>query len=162
MEERQRPTAEVDNNVGKQRYERYKSVIDQYNKAMEQGFYLEATTIMESLIADRLESLANYVAQKLEGLDSNFSYATLERLTEFLNGKNQQPYLSEDLRKTIQDIIEWKEQRNRALHEIAKLDDKEEIDFADLYEAAKATAERGLELFKEINKQTRKKQSQNK
>jgi len=162
MEKRQRPTAEVDNNVGKQRYERYKSVIDQYNKAMEQGFYLEATTIMESLIADRLERLANYVAQKLEGLDSNFSYKTLGELTRFLNDEKQQPYLDEDLRKTIQGITEWKNQRNRALHEIAKLDDKEEIAFADLYEDAKATAERGLKLFRAIDTQTRKKQSQNK
>ena len=45
---------------GQKRYWLYRSVIDRYNEAYKSGYYLEAITLMESLITDRLESLLIY------------------------------------------------------------------------------------------------------
>lgn len=142
---RVRPQADVGNDVGMQRYNRYRSVIGQYKKSMEQGFYLEAITLMESIIADRLESKANYISVE------NYSYSTLERLCRFLTKKEHQNKLSEDFLKTVHAIEEWKDGRNRALHEMAKLEGEHSQSFEILYSSSKKTAEKGYHLFSEIN-----------
>ena len=54
-----RPTVLEDPQVGHDRYQLYKASIDQYQKALKDGYFLECITLMESLIKDRLESRVN-------------------------------------------------------------------------------------------------------
>ena len=82
------------NEKGKIRYVRYKHVLEQYKKAMENGFYLEAVTLMESIISDRLESRAAY-------LEKTNGFETLGKLCNILS--------SDDILKDIIPQVEkWK------------------------------------------------------
>jgi len=140
---RQRPLAEKNNSVGVQRHERYKETIDRYNEAMNNGFYLEAITLMESLIADRLECAANYYDVK------DHSYSTLGSLTNCFSSKSVKEKVSSDFLNTIETIGKWKNGRNKALHEMAKLD--ADTQFEDDYKEAKLIAKEGYDLFRKID-----------
>ena len=79
MGERNRPYG---SDAGKPRSERYASAIRRLNEAVEAGYYVETIAIEESLICDRMESLANELS------DGKFSYKTIGCLTDFLLGKS--------------------------------------------------------------------------
>ena len=69
-----------ESNVGKRRHDVYSGVIRQYHYAMASGFYIEAIALMESIIADRMESMSNEISQT-----SNFSHVTLDNTSLFFN-----------------------------------------------------------------------------
>lgn len=142
MERRSRPTIQTQD-VGEKRHQTYRHVIEQYHLAMSQGFYIEAISLMESLIGDRPESLAN----ELSDSDAYFC-TTLERLLTFLCGRNQAPQLPDNLKEVLNEICVWKNERNRAIHEMAK-----EINhsFADNYDALEDTADEGYTLFRKLD-----------
>lgn len=142
MAKRNRPTIQTPE-VGAKRHQTYRHIIEQYHLAMSQGFYIEAISLMESLISDRLESLAN----ELSGSE-NYSYATLEKLLIFLCGRNQALQLPDNLKDVLNEICIWKNERNRAIHEMAK-----EINhsFADNYDALEDTADEGYTLFRKLD-----------
>lgn len=142
MEKRNRPTIQT-SGVGEKRHQTYRHVIEQYHLAMSKGFYIEAISLMESLIGDRLESLANELSNS-----DTYSFYTLERLLTFLCGRNQVLSLSEKLKDVLNEISVWKNERNKAIHEMAK-----EINhsFADNYDALEETADEGYTLFRELD-----------
>ena len=59
----------------------YREAIDQYKKAIAAGFFLEATALAESLIADRMESRLSY----LRGAEVAFD--TLGRTSTLLSAE---------------------------------------------------------------------------
>lgn len=59
MEKDVRKTVKDSPEIGKLRYETYKGVISKCDSAIKEGFYLEAITLMESMIFDRLTSIIN-------------------------------------------------------------------------------------------------------
>jgi hypothetical protein len=63
---------------GKVKYDIIRSSMSQYNKAVESGFYFEATTLIESLICDRLESRLGELTKDA------VTFKTLGRLREEL------------------------------------------------------------------------------
>lgn len=123
---------------GKVRYVRYKHVLEQYNKAMESGFYLEAVTLMESIISDRLESRAAY-------LEKTNGFETLGKLCNILS--------SDDILKDIiPQVVEWKNGRNKVLHEMSKIDNTNvNENFDSKYNSAKQLGECGLDIFRKID-----------
>lgn len=125
---------------GQERYDTFKKVLDRYGLAMENGFYLEAITLMESLIADRLEC---YLLMNIK--ESDYSFSTLERLIRGLRSMVSTPI-------TIESVEAWKNQRNKLLHEMAKIEDGNFESFDSKYDQAKQCAEDGLLLFREIDK----------
>ena len=139
MAQRQRQIA-TDAQKGKERFETFKSVITRYNDAMAAGFYLEAITLMESIIGDRLEC---YLYRNIEGVDCSFS--TLGRLIEGLKEVDSTSPL-------VNKITDWKNQRNALLHEMAKIEDNNYITFEDKYSKAQQCAEEGLALFRDVDK----------
>lgn len=147
--QRQRPVAEKNNTVGLQRYTRYRKVLRRYKEAMEQGFYLEAVTLMESIISDRLESTINHVS------NNNHSYLPLGKLIKLFDEKEIKGKISEDFLTIVKTISEWKNQRNKALHEMAKLDDEPNQTFETLYDSAKQTAEEGYAIFRKVDSSMR-------
>lgn len=142
MAKRNRPTI-LTPEVGEKRHQTYRQVIEQYHLAMSKGFYIEAISLMESLIGDRLEGLANELSNS-----ENYSYATLEKLLTFLCGRNQAPQLPDSLKDTLNEICAWKDDRNRAIHEMAKEINRS---FADNYDALEDTADDGYILFRELD-----------
>lgn len=154
--ERHRPTLSDDPNVGFARYSIYKDTIDRYHVAMDSGFYVEAISLMESLISDRIESLLNACAERKNTDDSRnmeYSYLPLGTLVVSALGtediRNCQPMV--DVMNKIKD---WKTKRNGAIHEMAKLSDTEiEQPFSEKYANLKGVAEDGYRLFRELDKE---------
>src|SRR3990167_3525749 len=58
---RKRAIATSDTTIGSTRYNLYKQAYSRINDATKQGFFLEAITIIESLISDRLESRLTFL-----------------------------------------------------------------------------------------------------
>jgi len=145
-----RATAETHNKVGMQRYRTYKASISRINTSIENGYYLEAITLCESLIADRLESRLNF----LTGSDK-YSFKTLGKLQEGI-GKNETD-------KSLIDLVEfnkgtldlWREKRNNALHAMAKMEDGDSREWEDKIAECKKIAEEGEVLRKLVFNLTR-------
>ena len=122
-----------------ERYRTYTDVIARYNKAIKAEFYLEAITLMESIIADRLES---YLIRKTG--NKALAFKTLEKLIRGLKNNN-------DVLMPISDIEDWKNSRNMFLHEMAKIEDGKYEDFQTKYYDAKQCAEDGMKLFRMVD-----------
>lgn len=129
---------------GIERHDLYNATITRYNQAMAAGYYLEAITIMESLIADRLES---YLIRATS--DDRYAFKPLEKLITGLRASN-------DASMPISDIEIWKNARNKALHEMAKIELDQYEDFQTKYYKTKSCAEEGMILFRKIDKVCRK------
>lgn len=141
-----RPTISDDPRVGAARHNVYKGVIDYYHKAMEADFYIEAIALMESLIADRLESLLNEVTNS-----DNFSFKTVGYLA---NKALNNATIAQN--NTLVDILEkikvWAKKRNKAIHEMSKLSEND-IDnpFSKRYAALKEIAEEAYRYFRKLD-----------
>ena len=128
---------------GLERSDTFKRVISRYNEAMDNGFYLEAITLMESLIGDRLESYTT------RNTGRDYSFCTLECLIKGLK-------TIEGTTIPVDLIVAWKEQRNKLLHEMAKIEEGNYEPFDAKYDLAKQCAKDGLVLFRQIDKICRK------
>ena len=125
---------------GQERFDTFKKVVGRYHSAMKSGFYLEAVTLMESIIGDRFEC---YLMRNDK--ECNYSFSTLGRLINGLKKVNP----DSDLAVRLDD---WKNKRNTLLHEMAKIEDNNYITFEDKYSEAQQCAEEGLALFRDVDK----------
>jgi len=110
---RVRAVAGKEDGAGMQRYELYRRAWDQIGAASRSGFYLEAITLIESLIADRLESRASYLTGKDKG------FQNLGPLLSLVRAEDRDPAFLEAYKA----IDEWRDRRNRAMHEVVKFED---------------------------------------
>jgi len=149
--DRIRKTVTDNPQVGEVRYNTYYASIERYQQALENKYYIECISLMESLIADRLESLANQISESRD-----YSYKTLERLLEFLQGHKQKYLLNEDMLQSLEHIVNWKNDRNKAIHEMAKLTDNLNEQFSTRYANLKNIANEGYNLFRELDNSIRK------
>ena len=133
------------------RYVMYKQAWERYNEAYVAKYYIECIAIVESLISDRLESLANQISAS-----SKYSYSTLEKLITYLCGKNQSQSLNDEIVSVVNEIKVWKNGRNRAIHEMAKLSEDLDETFDKKYGELEQIADNGRELFNELNNEIRK------
>ncbi len=141
MAKRERATVNDHPFVGQRRYQLYKKAIVQFNNAIEAGYYLEAITICESLITDRLES-------RCEELNHPHAFKNLGALLRKLN----QIETDHELRQVIfTDLDDWRENRNTALHEIVKFEKNEIPNWEDRVENSKIYAEEGIVIFRRID-----------
>lgn len=132
---------------GEFRRQIYKDAIERYNKAIKDEYYLEATTLMESLIADRLESRALFLGKRA-------SFQTLGRLCDMLKSDSV-------LSDIIPDIRSWAKSRNADLHTLAKIEDGNNQSFQEKYNETKTTAMEGIRLFRKIDKTLAQSRNQN-
>ena len=131
---------------GLKRYRLYKSVLERYKEAQNSGFYLEAITLMESLITDRLESILIYYNQ----LSPEKAFLTLGACLTAL--KNVQGILSDEL---IIQLNNWRMARNQSLHEIAKIEEDDSALFNQRYVRLQQIAKDGYKLFKLIKEEAK-------
>jgi len=114
------------------------------------GFYMEAVTIIESLIADRMESRLSFLLsgdvgfQMLQNLlDKLYSIESDRKLKELL--KNPDPNSVEI------DLQKWIKERNEIVHQAAKIEHANFIPFHIKLQRAKTSAETGKALARKID-----------
>ncbi len=137
--------------MGRQRFELYKNAYDWINYSINEEFYLEAIALIESLIADRLESRLTFLLKK------NFAFKTLERIIS--NSKDME---TDDKLKAlvVNNVNNWKDSRNKALHEMVKIEKGTSISWTKRRNLTKKTAKDGLKLLRKIDNSVKKLQRQ--
>ena len=146
-ERKQRAIDDGDNEVGKIRQSLYRNVIEKSKKAEESGYYLEAITLYESMITDRLESALTKVTGE------NYGFMTLGQLIPLV--KKHMP--GSVLEKLMTDELDpWRVKRNNSLHGMAKLPEGETKRFEDEYSKCKDHCAEGKAIFRAIDREVSK------
>lgn len=130
--------------VAKNRSEIYKKALKKYKVSIEQGFYIEATAICESLITDRMESRIGELCKK------DVYFGNLGELKKVLVN-----YLETDegLLEIYKYILDkWAPKRNKIIHQIVKISQAGKKDWDKFMAEAKQTAEEGMAIFRELDK----------
>lgn len=143
---RTRAIATPGSEIAKARAAMYKSAYSRIAESSKAGFHLEAITIIESLISDRLESRLTFVLQR------DFSFQHLGSLITKARQVETDPTL---LNLVDQDLDKWRKSRNKALHEMAKIADGDTSSWQDRVNGLVPISEEGLKLLKTIEKQIR-------
>lgn len=143
---RDRIEGEKGSDQNKLRFELYTDAIERHSQAMKSGFYLEAISLCESMIADRTEALSQTILHESSSIVHTQS---LGRAIRDLDEQMPQPK-PEGYDSISERIKKWMEDRNEIIHGFVKvthgnLDRK--VD--DRKNKAEITAEDGLELFRE-------------
>lgn len=107
-----------------QKYENYKEQFKRLNKAMNNQFYLEAMFISYAIIEDRTESIIRHAnkweqylkSRKGRGPTINSKIKYIQKLAD-QNKSLPNKYFSDDL---LDNILEWKDERNRMIHALMK------------------------------------------
>ena len=147
MKERKIRATIKTNGVAIHRHNIYTNVMSKVSEAIKEGFYLEAITLLESIIADRLESLCNQESQS-----NNNAFECLGRLIK----RAKQYQISDTWADVLNELEEWKEKRNDALHQMAKIEDGDFTSFEERYILCKSYAMNGKRLFRNIDNEIRK------
>jgi hypothetical protein len=138
------------NSVGKQRQALYANAYTRIDEAIKQGFFLEAITIEESIITDRLEARVAWLSEQTQR-----EFRNLGPLVQILQGKGKNKKIQESDPKMLgllPKIDEWREQRNEALHELVKFpEDVEEKCWEDFYSKTKKVAKEGKKLSRKVS-----------
>ena len=148
MKKTNRQRANITENpfVGKLRFELYKKAIEQFNQAIEAGFYLEAITICESLISDRLES-------RCAELKKPMAFKPLGDLIKKLKQIETDVLIKSTV---VGDLDTWRLNRNTALHEIVKFEKGAIPNWENQVEQYKKYAEDGMLIFRTLDSQITK------
>jgi hypothetical protein len=147
MKQRKRALAITMSSVGQTRFNLYKEAYNRIRESMKQGFYLEAVTIIESLVSDRLESRMSFLKK------CDFSFKTLGGLIN----ESRKIEKDNELRALVsQNLDNWRKDRNKALHEMAKIADGETPTWAKRVEEISPVAKQGLVILRTIDKRCKK------
>ena len=140
---RTRAVAASGSHIGGVRHHLYRQAYRQINRALEYGFYLEAITLIESLVSDRLESRLTFLKK------TDFSFKTLGTLI----AESKRIETDSALKELIaQRLDKWRNDRNRALHEMVKLADGDTATWDDRMKAVVPIAKEGLATLRAIDK----------
>jgi hypothetical protein len=124
------------------RFSLYKEAYARINDAIDKGYFLEAVALEESLISDRLESRISFLTKV------DFGFRTLERLIAEASAKETDA----SFKNLVQtEVSTWKHQRNKTLHEMAKLADGDTSAWADRMKAAGTAAQTGLKVLRKLD-----------
>lgn len=129
---------------GTKKYLNYKEQMVRLKKAMAAQFFLEAIFIEYAVMEDRLESILRHSGVFNPERHSTIQ-AKLRRVSELRRAKKSllNRSLSEEL---LQEIYQWKDERNRLIHALMKQD----LHTEDL----KKFALHGQQIVKELNAKT--------
>ena len=123
------------------RYLRYKLAFERMDEALEEGWLLEAISLQESIISDRLLSVLRYYGNNLESFQSLGRLITACRL--LVTGSVEKG--DEDF---FEELDKWRVGRNRCIHEFCKMDryahDESSVEI--FTQTMFETAKRGREL----------------
>lgn len=132
---------------GIDKYEIIKSVMSRFNTAIEHSFFLEATTLIESLICDRLESRIGELTQ------NSVEMGTIGALCKKLNMIETDIILKDIMNNNLN---QWAGKRNIVIHQAAKIELGKKKDWNEFLRLAESTAKDGRIAFDNYNKQLQK------
>jgi hypothetical protein len=148
------PSKEIAGNVSK--YESYREAWSRIKLAQENHFFLEAITIKESIISDRLISFLsrpespNPLSKETNGQFPSFNQLIRRWRSEFSDTSVSCPDL-------IDKVDQWRRIRNEAIHAIVKSDPGEPTQPIDSFlQKAKEAAEEGERIAREVCKWCKK------
>lgn len=125
----------------------YKNTYKQIDAAINAGYYLEAITLEESILTDRLYRFCrdHHYVKKAER-------ATLGDELRFIKSLPEGTFIIEEP-NIISDLDTFWMNRNKCLHQIAKSEPgKPTIDFNEIYILAEETARSGSKIIKRIKR----------
>ena len=101
------------------KYENYKEQFKRLNKAIHSNFYLEAMFIAYAIMEDRTESILSYEGNEINSDRFVSINRKLKKIKQLAERNNSLPerYFSDTL---IDEILEWKEERNSLMHALMK------------------------------------------
>lgn len=140
---RVRAVALPDSEVARLRNRLYRAVLKRVKAASEAGFYLEAITLIESLITDRLESRYSFL------LASDVSFKTLGALIDLCRSRETDAPLKGQV---LLDLDRWRAQRNNAIHEMAKLESGDSTPLEERIAQLLPLTKEGLRIFRGIDR----------
>lgn len=144
---RKRAIATSGQDVAKHRYQIYKSAFTRLKEAQNLGFFLEAITLIESLASDRVESRLSFIGGE------DFSFKTLERLVK----KSTELETDTTMKLLVESELNiWAGKRNRALHEMAKIESGDVSTWDERYALLKSVVDSGVKLLRKIDRQVNK------
>jgi hypothetical protein len=126
---------------GRLRYELLVRAKQRIEACLSDGHYCEVIALCESVIGDRLESRLSYLT------GDNVGFKTLGHLLL----KLREAETDSQLRSLLEDLDIWRGRRNRALHELVKIEDGvPHTSWDDRIEALRQDAENGFELLRRL------------
>lgn len=128
-----------------QKYFTYKNAYERIDSAIQDGYFLEAITIEESILTDRLFRLC-----KDNGFSHSWDRATLGLELTFIKNKIESGLIKEFA--FCSELDDFWRNRNVCLHQIVKSDlGAPTIEFSELIQLANLTAVAGKTLCQEVN-----------
>lgn len=132
------------------KYLSYREAWSRIKKAQEQGFYLEAVTLQESIITDRLISYLVGVGA-IERAVKLHQYPSFAQLMNKWKMQNPNPIDIQDYKDLQTAVDEWRLKRNKVVHGMVKSHPGTAThEVMDFLEEAKLSAEQGKKLARAI------------
>lgn len=143
------------NGIGKRRQGLYKHAHERIKAALDAGFYLEAITLCESILADRLEARRAWLNQQDH---AKRQFSTLGGLVRELTQSKAQDMSERDegAQAVYREIGAWARSRNHALHEMAKLAEGDDTTWDERYKNLAKIAATGHGLTRKVSTVVRK------
>lgn len=143
------------NDIGKQRQALLRDAYGRINEAIEAGFMLEAITLCESIIADRLEARRAWLHNQAE---NKRRFGMLAELVNDLQGKGKGSIAdnAEEVAPVYEEVLGWAARRNSSLHEMAKLAEGENVTWQTRYAALAKIANEGKKLSRKVGNLVKK------
>jgi len=142
-----RQRAHYSPDVGQARGDLYGKALGRAEAAFQSGFFLETIALVESLMADRLES----VISLLDGEPARFG--TVGEAVHELKKRLSAVPGAQDL-PLFGAVTAWSRDRARWIHEFAKVPAAEDLDWDERLEDARRTAREGLDLLRQVTAET--------
>lgn len=133
------------------RYELYREAIKKVQAAIDAEFYLEAITLTESMIADRLESRVAAIHQQDP---DHREFGNLGPLVRKLRSAERAE--NDACRSLYEQVDHWRSRRNQTLHQLVKHAENDTRTWEDKYLEAEETAKDGFELFRRLDREIAK------
>lgn len=126
----------------------YREAWERIKQAQAHDFYLEAVTIEESIITDRLIShlVLSGALEKAEASKKSFN-----NLIQVWRKHHPTPICQGEFNDLQSDVDAWRTQRNRIVHDMVKSHSEGEPDVMDFLTAAKEAAEQGSRLARAVS-----------
>ena len=143
---------EISGNVIK--YEAYREAWSRIKSAKEHQFFLEAITIQESIISDRIVSfLSSPSATNPLSRDMNRQYTSFYQLIQKWRSEFPDALQSGEYQDLIDAVDKWRLVRNQTIHAIVKSPPGEVTQSIDFFlDKAKEASEEGERLAREVCK----------
>lgn len=133
--------ASKNNKIGITRYQLYRRVFGRISESLEDGFYLEAIALEESILCDRMESIV--------GRDSTIKKSFVN-LGYFIDKSSKQGTMACIPAELFDTLKKWWIERSKCLHAMAKFIEPKENLWEEKMAMAKTCAETGNRLVKQI------------